>query len=763
MTKRMFKLMAGTAMVLSPAEVFAQQFEADPNAIIVTAQRRDQVVTEVPIAIDVIEGDDLRERGAVSLIDVAQYTPGVDIRGPFGDNGYPLISIRGVNTDGFVESISQSTGVYSDGVFVSSPPMLALRILDLERMEVLKGPQGTLYGRNTIAGAVNFISKKPKFSPEGYATIGFGRYNKLTAEAAYGGPLSDTVAARAAVKYVRQWDSPLENEFPGLGDGGEVDQLFGRVSLAYEPTDATSVNLEVHLGRDHSDVWPFALIPAGEDSDGDGTLDRLCSDFVNGNIFAAQKNCFSADAFGSGALYNDTDGDPYTNNLNAVGQNRSESIGFSVEIKHDFGSMVLTSLTGYDNFERRDEVDEDAGPLSVLGTLRNSDVEQFSQELRLGASSGADIQWLVGLYYSWDELAGDPAFTNASGRSDFNELKTETYAAFGQVEFPLTDRLTGTVGGRWTWVDRSIYYQTSAGAPFIAQPLKDGTSNNFKDDDYSFKVALDYDLTDDVMVYASISRGFNAGTFNSQFINSLTALEPTESESILAYEAGVKAGFAGGDGYFEAAGFYYDYNDIQLVAVEPNDTIASNRLINASGAELYGFEAQLRGSPTNWLDGNIGVSYVESKLDSVPVQVSGTGAGSPFPYNAPVFGATTIDLKGNSLPNTPKWSVNGSARFHQPLGDSWDGYIQTDVLWQDEIARDLLGTPALFTKAHWNLDARIGVESTDGLWNFSIWGKNLTDELYLTEAYEVLGFGYYIGAGTFNYPRTYGVTLTRNF
>ena len=180
MTKSMLRLGVSGLAMLSAAAAWAQDAGPDDafvmEQIVVTAQKREQVITDVPIAIDVVGGEELRYRGATSLIDVAQYSPGVNIRGPFGDFGYPIITLRGVNTDGFLETFSQSTGVYADGVYLSQPPMLALRLLDVERMEVLKGPQGTIYGRNTIGGAVNFLSRRPTFEPEGYVTASFGNY-----------------------------------------------------------------------------------------------------------------------------------------------------------------------------------------------------------------------------------------------------------------------------------------------------------------------------------------------------------------------------------------------------------------------------------------------------------------------------------------------------------------------------------------------------------------------------------------------------------
>ena len=761
MIKKNLKIAAAhAALAVGLGTAQAQQFQSDRDTILVTAQKREQAVTDVPIAIDVVSGDALRQRGASSLIDVAQYSPGLNIRGPFGDFSYPLITLRGVNADGFIETFSQSTGVYTDGVYLSQPPMLAMRLLDLERMEVLKGPQGTIYGRNTIGGAINFISKKPTFDPDGYLTVGFGRFNRVTTEGAYGGALTETVAARAAVKYVRQFDSPVRNLNPARDDGGEIDQLFGRATLLFEPDDNFNARVEVHAGRDRSDSWPFALIPGGADTDNDGLPDVLCDEFARGDVAAAQINCLAADPFFSGTSFNDTDGDPLTNNLNAIGQNRSDSVGASLEMNWDLGGVVVTALTAWDDFERVDEVDEDAGPTTALDNVRKSDAQQFSQELRVSSDGSATLNWLAGLYFSKDELIGDPSF-DTSGRQDFSELDTTTFGVFGQAEASLTEQLALTIGGRWTHVERSISYQTNS--IFASPELVAGASNEFKDGDYSVRVAVDYDVTDSTLLYASFARGFNAGAYNSQFLGSLSDLEPTESESILAYEVGVKTTFAGGRASFEAAGYYYDYNDIQLVSVVPRGGLDVNTLTNAEGATIKGLEAQLRAAPVDWLDFDLGVSYIDSELGNLVTRISGAGEGSAFPYNAPIFGSSNVQLEGRPLPNHPEWSVNGSVRVMQSVGDDWNAFGQLDVLWEDEVPRDLQGTLALFSEAHWNVDAQIGLASADDKWRVSLWAKNLTDESYITEAYQVLGFGFFIAGANYNYPRTYGFNLTRNF
>ena len=526
------------------------------------------------------------------------------------------------------------------------------------------------------------------------------------------------------------------------------------------PNEDLEILLQLHTGRDDSDVWPFSLIPGGADTDNDGIPDVLCDEFARGDVNAAMINCLAADPFGSGATYNDADGDPYTNNLNAIGTHRYRSTGLMAEVNWDRGDYTLTSVTGWDDFERRDQLDEDAGPTTAIDNVRSSDVKQFSEEIRISPSADAERQWLVGLYFSTDELEGQPSF-DSGGRQDFSVLETDTLALFGQIEFPLNDEFLLTVGGRWTEIDRDFTYSTNG---FFAAPeLQAGVTDSFSDGDYSARASLDWSVSEDTLVYGSVSRGFNAGTYNSQFLDNLTDLPPTNSESILAYEVGIKSTLAGGRARVEAAAYFYDYQDIQVIAVVPRGTIDANVLTNADDADLSGFEIQLHALPTDWLNLTLGAAYINSEFGNLLTRISGTGVGSAAPYNAPVFGASDVQLKGESFPNHPELSLNATGRVTFAVNDNWNFVGQADLLWEDEIRRDLQGTPALITDSYFNLDARFALESADDKWSVALWGRNLTDETYFSEAYQVLGFGFYIAAANYNYPLTYGISVGRNF
>ncbi len=516
--------------------------------------------------------------------------------------------------------------------------------------------------------------------------------------------------------------------------------------------------VQVHASQDQSDVWPFSIIPGGEDTDGEGIPDQLCNDFFIGNVDAAQRNCLARDPFVSGDTFKDTDGDPYTNNLNGIGQHDNRSAGAVIELSWNLGGVQLTSVTGYEDFERKDELDEDAGPTIAIDNVRRSEAQQFSQEVRLAATNDKGLTWITGLYYSTDELIGDPSF-DSGGRQDFSDLETDTYAIFGQGEYPLSDKFKATIGARYSRIERDFSYRTnSTFSVFSTNPAE----VDFNDGDWSGRIGLDWTADEDMLFYASISRGFNAGSYNSQFVDDEAALEPSSSENLIAYEAGIKSKFLNNRLGLTGAVFYYDYDDMQVIAVVPTGTIDANRLTNAEGATLSGFELQLRALPTSWLDVNLGISYVNSEFDTLRSPAPGTGPNSPPPFNGPPFvGGQTIDLRGEPFPNTPEWSFNSTTRVTLPVNADWNLLAQADINWEDDIPRDLIGTKALFTESHWNVDASLTLQSTNDTWAVSVWGRNLADDSWITEAYQVLGFGFYIAGANYNYPRTYGVNLSR--
>lgn len=738
---------ASTAVLLSLCAVSpaaAQDEGAGEEAfvieeIVVTAQKREQSVNDIGIAIDVFTGRELERRRATKLTDIAFHSPNLSIHGPFGEYGYPEITIRGVNADNFTEISPQSAGVYVDGIYLSSPPLLAFQMLDVERVEVLKGPQGTLYGRNTVGGAVNFISRKPTFEPSGYVKAGYGRYQRSDFEGAFGGPISDTMAGRFSAKLIQQRGGPLFNTVTGE-EGGEIDQIFWRGQLLIVPNDDLEVLLKVHGGNDNSDIWPFAQIAAAS-APGGGPI---CPEFLAGSIEAANANCVDFQG------YSDTDGDPYTNALSFFGSHDNQTVGISAQVVAGLGELTLTSVTGYDEFDRFEELDEDAGPFTIIDTVRTSDVRQFSQELRLSSDDADRLSWIGGLYYSEDTITGDPSFRSdftewfGAVIADFSELATDTWAVFGQADFALTDSVRLTAGLRYTSVERDYVYSevfTPTGGPDFVTSL----ANDLEEEEWSGRLGIDFEPYDDLLLYASVSRGFNAGTFNAFFLSGPEAIEPTEAETVIAYEAGVKASLAGRRLQVNGSVFFYDYDDIQLTAVENRTGVEAPFLTNAEGATITGGELEVFWRPTDMLDFRLGVGFLDTELDTLRV--------------LDLFGAV-VDLEGGPLANSPELSFNGMGRVFFPVAEGLDFVVQADAKWEDEIPRDLLLTRALFTESHWLVNGRLSLESEEG-WDVGLWVQNLTDEEYVTEGFQVVSAG--MAGINWSYPRTYGVSFGYRF
>jgi iron complex outermembrane receptor protein len=716
----------------------------DSGDIVVTAQHRAERLDKIGITMDAFDGSRLREAGASTVRDLAFYTPNLAVHLPFGENSYPEITLRGMSADNFNESSPQTTGVYVDGVYQSSAPMLAFQMFDQERVEVLKGPQGTLYGRNTTAGAVNFISRQPTFNPEGYVQADYGRYDYTNFEGAFGGPLvGDSLAGRFAAKIVRQWGGPQSD--PSGGDHkGQVDTAYFRGSLLYRDGDTLTISLIGHAGFDKSDSWPYvsvaALVPKGQPNAG-----QICPQWLAGDIVGANANCVDASG------YHKTTKSPYDNPRSLYGKHEDSTFGGVTQVDYKPADTVkVTSVTAYDHLKRREGLDEDGGMGVVTDTVRGSKVDQFSEELRIASDTSGPLSWIVGGYYSWDRLNGSPIFISdftdwfGASTADYEKLTTQTGAIFGQADYKLTDKLKLTAGIRETWVHRHFdYTEYSIPTGSTASVAFAGT-NRMNQSDWSGKVGIDYTPTDHVLLYASVSRGFDAGTFNSYFLGSQAALEPTKQETVTAYEVGFKATVMPGL-RINGAAFYNRWKNIILTEIENRTGVNAPYLTNGKGADIAGGELEIDWRPVRGLSLSGGASYTYQKLDDL--------------FEQDLFGHL-VNLKGGRLANSPKWTLNGTARYELPLSETYKLVPQFDVKYESRMQRDLLNTKILQTPPHALVNGRLALQNDNG-WEAALWVRNLTDKSYVTEAYQVVGGGY--SGLVYNMPRTFGISVSKKF
>lgn len=715
----------------------------------VTAEHRVSSINKTPITMDAFSAHELQQLHITDIKALARVSPSLNIHSPFGDNSYPALSIRGMNSDNFTEFSPQSIGVYLDGVYLTAPPMLGFSMFDLERVEVLKGPQGTLYGRNTIGGAIRLIPAPPTFTPDGYVNVTYGRYQHLSVEGAMGGPLSKDVAYRVSGRFVRQWEGPFNDSNPNGDSTGQVRQAYVRGQLLWNATPNFTTRIDVHAGIDHSDTWPFsqvaALVPKGQPNAG-----QICAPFLAGNYHLANAEC--VDVTG----YHNLSNNPYRNPLSLFGRNHNKSFGTELHADWDLGFATLTSITGYEYLTRRAGYDEDAGPNPVIDTIRAADINQFSQELRLASKTdnGSRFSWLTGLYASHDRLSGSPIFVSnmedwaGSSTADYDSLKTSVWGLFGQVNYKLTDKLKLTVGARESAVHRTFDYHevNTPLVPVPGTPTVTFAAHNFLNQSaWSGKVGLDYTPTQNLMLYGSVSRGFNAGSFSPYFLGSPEAMEPTKPATDITYEAGFKWTTLQNRMQLNGALYYNDWKNIQVTAIENRAGINAPYLTNAQGAYIYGGELELKARPVPQWTLSLGTSYIHTALRNI--------------INPNLFGVP-VNLKGRPLANSPEWSVMANTAYQFTLRDNYHVVPSVDARWETKEYRDLLGTQMLVSPQHMIANASVTVDH-GGPWHVEVWMHNITNRQYVTEAYQVVAAG--MAGLVWNMPRTYGVTFGTTF
>ncbi|WP_341197961.1 TonB-dependent receptor, partial [Hyphomonas chukchiensis] len=490
----------------APAQVEAEDAVAVLEQIVVTAQKRSENVQEVPIAITALSSSTLEKQRVTNVVSLDNLVPGLRIAAADAAAN-PKIFIRGSGLNDFNPTSSSGVGLYADGVYIGSPLAQFATFFDLDRVEVLRGPQGTLYGRNTTGGAINVISKRPTFSPEGYAALEYGSFNAVDATAAFGGPIvEDKLAFRIAAKYAED-DGFSTNAATGH-DVNFAEQYAVRGSLLYTPDGDTDVLFTVNRFMNRGGAVQAksrALFPATPEAAGP---DGVCAP----NFY---RSGLCTDLLG----YADTNPDPYKVDSNNEGLDKVDLTSLMLSVDRSIGDVTLTSITAWQDVKRNAQENTDASPLQMIEASYINQQTEFSQELRLASEVGA-LKWVVGGYYMHDTTdsksdydllrAYRPFFVtpeNPTGASPENsigifgypyEQTTDTYAIFGQSDYELTPDLILTTGLRWSSDDKTMDYARTIEESIVQFSVKD--SKTFSD--WSGKVGLKYNLSDLSNVYA---------------------------------------------------------------------------------------------------------------------------------------------------------------------------------------------------------------------------------------------------------------------
>jgi len=736
--------------LLVPAgAALAQQASQSPQIeeIIVTAQKRAQSLQEVPVAVSAFSGAALQDHHVSDVTDLNQLAPSLQVK--TDDNAAnPKIFIRGVGLNDFNPNTASAVGLYTDGVYIGSPLAQMAQFFDIDRLEVLRGPQGTLYGRNTTGGAINVITRKPTQQAQGDISVEAGRFDLVNVEAAFGGPIvSDVVAGRIAVNVIQD-DGYSKNRLTGHS-GNDTDRWAARGSLSFTPSSTFDALVQLRYGKTSGgSIWAYnrSLFPFTDEATGP---DGLCA-----------AGFYRSGQCGDIAGYSNTSSDLYRGDYHFEGKDEVETRGASATLTWDLGELQLVSVSGYDHADRDDREDTDAGPNDVITATYRAKQSVFSEELRLqSASSQAQAQWVAGLYYANDDLDTNsyldvlrvfrPLFATPDNPNGFAPefsvgvfgypytQKTESWAAFGQLDYDFTEQLTGTVGLRYSQDSKDFSYASTAEFGEITIFTLD-ESKDFNS--VSGKLGLQYRFSDDANVYGSYSRGYKSGGFFGGQTVEPADLAPYDDEKVDAFEIGAKLQSPQRRMRSSFAAFYYDYQDLQVYTLLLRGAITVQNFTNASNARIYGAEAEFSITPLDRLDLSISGAWLDATYQD--------------------FHSVGQDYSGNDLPNSPHTSLTAALRYEIPLlGGALA--LQTDATYRSKVFYDTRNVERLSDPSRTFVNARIGWTTADQHLEFGIWGRNLFDETHISDIIPIEGLGFDLfSVGP---PRTAGVYARYNY
>ena len=781
------ELLVGAAIAVfgmaSDAYADSPQPAATSEEIIVTANKREENLNKVGLTITAISGKELQERGVASLEDIAALVPGLSYSTSTANT--PIFTLRGV---GFQESslgVYPAVSVYLDQIPLAFPILAAHSAFDLERVEVLKGPQGTLFGQNSTGGAINYIAAKPTKTLQAGGDIGYGRFGSIDGNAYVSGPLSDTLGFRVSGTghHMNDWQESVSR--PG-DTNGHQDYAAGRLLLDWKPSDAIKLELNVNGWKDTSqpqaqqligitpqtasgtqsialeEASTFALANARSADWATSVIDPGTGTIITPTAFGgAPGNGQGGYVAGTGQLVNFT---PFSNrNFYQTALRADIELG---------GGITLTSLSSYAHFDQKQRISQDGNAL-VTFDLQKADgyIDTYGQELRLSNDAKSQLRWLMGANYEnsttyedqllryFDNSSYSPALNwiNASGVTNLQKIKN--YAVFGNLEYSVSDALTLKAGARYTESDNHssiCSYTTPTGR---VQTLFGGAGVNgtcftytstfsngppitgqLNENNVSWRVGADYKIDRDTLLYANISRGYKAGSFPSLSTASYLGLLPVTQESVTAYEAGFKATMMDRKVQLNAAGFYYDYKNKQIRGKLIDAVFgALDALINVPKSRIFGLEGDVTVRPTSELTINAALTYLNSKITEGPAapknndiygQVNNPD-GDPLPFTPKISAVVNVDYRHELASGGSAFvGVSASARSHS------DAAIGANVIpfpyGPNSFTAPGVGSNVFNIKGYTTADARIGYEAADGAWKLMLWGKNIFNTYYWT-------------------------------
>lgn len=732
-----------TALVASLANAtlptLARSETAEMEEVVVTARKRAEAAQSVPISLTALSGEALEQRSVRSLADVAQFTPNLTFdvgAGSAGGTSGSSIYIRGIGKTEFNGVYEPGVGIYVDGVYFSRTVGSVLDVIDLEHIEVLRGPQGTLFGKNTVGGAINLVANLPSGKLGGFTELTVGSLDQFDVAGVIEFPIvEDELAARVSLTS-RNRDGYARSRITGQ-DQNDVDDLSGRGVLRWTPNSAVALTFIADWTRQRRN----------------GQAQHLVA-FTPGNalpgIFSSTvASTTPYQAFDSRWLSAEED----YNYANGPSVNDVDLWGVSGTLEWELNpSLALTSITAYRRSDTHVGVDVDGTPLDYQATDLFDIQYQFSQELRLGGTAfGERMDWLAGIYYFNEEvhdviwLRALPGLFNLALDQDIY-LTNKSFAGFGQVTFDLTNKLSLTGGARYNYETKDAALESVNNSATVIPP---GSTLSPTWRSWTPKLSVEYQISRQSLLYASWSEGFKSGAVNYE-VQRPADYQVFDPEEVTTYEVGFKADLLGDHLRVNGAVFYSDYTDMQLKAVvapgqytcPPTVTTFCSLVVNAAQVDIAGAELDIVARPAAGLNFNAGVGYVDDEFKRI---------------DPALLSVINYDTQ---IPKTPTWTVSTGAQYTFPLAGLGIMSLRGDYSYRSKTFTEIRNSTAVAQDEYGLLNARVSLVSPKERWEFSLSGLNLTDEKYISSGV-FLATG--ISTAAYGIPRTWSFSMRYRF
>lgn len=741
------KLIPGLGMAATTALLAATPLSAHAQLeeIIVTAEKRESSAQQTAISLSAFSADTLETKGIEGSEDFQALSPSL----VFGNlAGLAMPYIRGIGNEHLSVAADGSTSMYVDGVYYSRAGATMQEVFDVERMEILMGPQGTLYGRNSVGGSINIITKAPDSEPGGSVDFIIGNYEKQKVRGVFNAPLDDNLFMRASVVASKSdgYFTNLNSEFDDINldfkDGntnyGGEDMFAARLKLLYEPTDALAVTLGIDYSKDKTPR--SVLLTYNQDYPSPGVdFDRDVPDAgLPGPL-------------DTGVTPGRSDSDPFRNYLNFLPSELQEQQGINITFDWNLGFATLKSISSYREYLNESLFDIDATdfPDGIQGMFTDS--ETFTQELQLTSQSAdSALEWVAGLFFLTDEAIQKVPVSLAQAQQliDFNAtLDAYAWAAYGQASYNITDNIRITAGLRYSEEEKDVdldhLITVFPGTLDMTIPIQASDSQRWTSLDP--KLGIDYFVNNAAMLYFTVSKAFKSGGFNTLSLDNTT--QQFDPEEIIAYEAGLKSELFDRSVRFNMAAFYYDYTDLQ----QNQYSDAAVVVVNADSAEITGADINLTSLLTDNWQVTAAVSYLDAVFKSFKT----------YDPDNPMAGEQDLGKLGNKLPRSAEWAYTLSSTYNQNLTNSSTIDWYAEYVWKDDVYHSPFNQQGIGQKDFGLLNARVTWRSPSARWSVAAWGKNLTDEIWYQNSVHNTAF-----TGTVRQPaapRTFGLTISSSW